>query len=201
MYQSWLLRFRYGISNGCEGQDPSSGQCNCSNYPVDAYAGAVITVNCTIPTGETIASLMWDNSVHVWRQTLTPSNGSWNGRQIRETDFDAAADGCWFDGSTRTPVSGVSSTAPLTLGPNGIYNDRVGYGTGDVSYYRVERPARSLPMPCAYVVNQSMQMLCPPSNWSTFAQNVLVGRIGLTTVESERSPIGGPVNKVSRTYP
>jgi hypothetical protein len=163
--------------------------------------GSRITVQCRVPIGETILPNFWNTSAHVWDQKLVPSTVNWGGRQVRERDFDAAADGCWFDGSTRTPVSGVTRIDPFTIGSDGRYSDTVGWGPVAVSFYRVERPARSLPLPCAALINQEMQMLCPPSDWRMFTQNVLVFRIGLTTVESERSRLRGPVNKVSRTYP
>jgi len=172
----------------------------CDYYWSGASASVNVTAQCRIPTGETITAVGWDDSRHRWRQTLMPATVSWSGRQIRERNFDAPGDNCVFQGSIFEGNPGVTRLDPLTLDSN-QYDDLVGWIPLAVSYYRVERPARSLPMPCSYVTLQETQILCPPNDWRMFVQNVLVGRIGLTTVESERSSINGPVNKVSRTYP
>jgi len=187
---------RYGINNGCDGQDPSSGQCACTNYPVDAYAGVAVTVQCRVPTGETQASMGWITvGQHRWRQTLQPTTVNWAGRRFREVSYQPSTDGCHFQNSDVPHVPLFLPTTIYTLETN-QYDDMVGWVDGNaVNYYRVERQLRGLPLPCEYNDFQEVEMFCGDVPMP-FASMVLRGVIGQTTVASWRGNQGA-----GRTWP
>jgi hypothetical protein len=98
----------------------------------------------------------------------------------------------------KLPLSLDPLEAPLT--PGGQYDDLVGYiDPVAVNYYRVERPLRGLPLPCEYNDFQEVFIFCgelPNRVPRSFVKNVLVGRIGATTIFSGRGDQGA-----GRTWP
>lgn len=167
----------------------------CVAVATTAFCEAFCEVQCRVPTGETIASAGWHPTfptAHVWRQTLLPTS-TWIGRQIREIEFDAPSDSCWFTGSEFDPAGSLDPT-PHTLDFDG-YFDSVGWKPEPVTFYRVQRPARGLPLPCGFLAFQSMQMSCSGS-WTTFTSHVLQGTIGVSDVQSKRGD-----NVAGRAWP
>ena len=168
----------------------------CQYQPITPGASATCNVQCPLPTGETIASFGWHPTAltaHLWQQTLLPTSVSWIGRQIREVHFDGPSDSCWYSGSEFDPAGSLDPT-PHTLDFEG-YFDQVGWIHQAVTFYRVERPARGLPMPCGFLAFQSVQMACSGS-WTTFTSHVLQGTIGVSDVQSNRGD-----NVAGRSWP
>src|SRR5262245_20219073 len=183
---------RYGISNGCEGQDPSSGQCNCTNYPVDAYAGTVITVNCTIPEGENTSPGEWDltGTRKDWFMILKPHLSKWAGRKIYElgekpaNEIPDSTDKCWFQGSdypafktvTNPPDKFWTVRTTNEWGP-----DNIGYPSQAVKYYRgFTNPPK---VPCGTRFLQKMYINCDTEK-RYYAQSTIGADIGTDTVSS-----------------
>jgi hypothetical protein len=139
---------------------------------------------CEIPSGETThpTQLGWVGPDYLFRaEILDTSGGDLSGRFIREVDFAAGEDSCWFEGSEVEYWDGVVAPPPLTLSASNAYADRVGWGTFPVNYYRAAGRA-----PCGVVLSQQVQLACDSRDafgvitrsWAGFKNNYLAGSIG-----------------------
>jgi hypothetical protein len=128
------------------------------------YDIRVTADQCHIPTGETTASDGWwdqDGTVHKFKQTLIPPNPDVNfdGRRVTEQDPGGGGpDTCYF------PVAAASGRSPWISITGGLWTvsagniwawDHVGWGWGNVNYYRANGRA-----PCQTTIPQRMVIDC-----------------------------------------
>jgi hypothetical protein len=112
---------------------------------------------------------------------------------VREQDDHAAIDDCHFSGSTIPKVTGITGGTWTVENGNVWRHDFIGGGTGFVNYYRTERTARGLPLPCRIALFQNMEINCP-SSWNFYRFNQLFFDIGVTYVISSRGGINAQRN-------
>ncbi len=137
----------------------------------------------TIPTGETTLQTGWSGLIptaYKWRGRLAGA-GSFNGRQVRESEGGNDVDTCWWPGSAYAPASGLSGGTWDVNGSNEYGDDTVGWHWQVVDYYRANSRA-----PCQSETDQVMQINRPGSNWATYKTNRLKMGFTNTTVWSYR---------------
>jgi hypothetical protein len=152
---------------------------------------------CVVPQHETTTAIAGPaQRTRFSQKVYTDSNLNFDGVWVREGNGTGGTsfDGCWFPGSAQTKyetLTGgewqVGAAEPFQSQFWGY--DHLGWAPGDISYYRAQRPARGLSMPCNTRLIQKMEELCPP-NWDVYTQsNVLTLYIDMTTVTNCRSDI------------
>jgi hypothetical protein len=163
--------------------------------------------DCNIPDYELASNFSYwgdalggDPTVGNWRALIGSNSGLvFGGRTIAEQDGGGGVDGCYFPGS----IYGPSNTVPNISGEvrwDQTYDDNIGPTTTLTTYYRAQRPAQGLPMPCGWAYNQSMVMACTASTLLQFTSNQLKPIIDTSTVTSCRQTTSTQ-NCVSRTWP
>jgi hypothetical protein len=162
--------------------------------------------SCDKPDSEAHSGLYWadeiggDPTAYVWGALLQSNSGLVFGdRTVAESDGGGGSDGCYFDGS----IYGPFTTVPNKSGPvrwDQTYSDQVGATTTLTNYYRQERPARGLSLPCSFRYHQNMGIACSDSTSLQYAQNDLEADIDVTTVSSCRSFAGMLPTCETRTW-
>jgi hypothetical protein len=152
---------------------------------------------CVVPSGETTTFFGWDDlyllgpdggpTVGQFRATL---NGTLNfqGIFVRESDGGGGQDTCWFDGSAGDPKVTVPTG---DFGPVGVtgynqYRDYFGWTPASVTYYRQERQARGLSMPCHAQMNQRMGIYCSWGGVTVYETHIMFAEIGTTSIRNNR---------------
>ena len=150
---------------------------SCENYVTPNY-------NLMVPSGESISFAGWDDTYGEWAQTLQgDGSGTFSGRTVHEANGGTGTDSCWFSGSTFSPFDSI------TGGTWGIQSDQtfdaydeVGYGSGQVSYYRSQGRA-----PCGTSFTQDMYINRPGSSDVIYQSNTLGAGIDSTTISSTKN--------------
>jgi hypothetical protein len=163
-----------------------------------AHASSAIGQTCcAVPTHEwTYTEAPYDPPRSIFKQEVYNSNINFNGSEVREGNGDGGIswDGCHFPGSAITRFESVTSGSWVVGGfevwqSNYWGFDHLGWSPPEISYYRVQRPARNLTMPCNTEIIQSMEMKCA-NVWLEYTDsNVLTLWIGMTNVTNCRTDI------------
>lgn len=126
-------------------------------------------------------------TMHYWVGQVV-ADRDFGGRQVFEAEGGPGVDHCHFFGSDFAPFVTITGGGwPVgSLFYNGYGYDRVGWNPAAVTYYRNERPARGLPLPCSQTMNQAMRIMCNTGTPQTYWGNALTNTIGSTTVSSKR---------------
>ncbi len=178
----------------------------CREIPVRAYSISNVQVRpCRIPTGETTTGIGWGDAegyptLYKWRQVLTPTSINFGGRSVREQDAGGGTDTCHFQDSAIGESNKVSGGSWRVGSSNQWGDDFVGWNQDAVNYYRPQREARGLPMPCRATLPQRMQIICSSrlQTFSTYIErNILSADMGFTLVSSSRAGQPG----VTRQWP
>ena len=142
-----------------------------------------------------------DPTVGDWRAKLGSNSGLvFGSRTVTEQDGGGGVDGCYFTGSIYGPSTVVPNTS-TEVNWDQTYGDGVGASSTLTNYYRAQRPAQGLSMPCGWTFNQNVVMMCTASTFLQFtSNNQLKPGIGTTTVTSCRQT-PSTQNCVSRTWP
>lgn len=150
---------------------------------------------CAIPSGEAThatddgwanSSFNLDSSGEYFRfradVATSFANPTNSGRVIRETDFAAAVDACWWSGSSIPKWTGVVSAGSITLTSSNQVHDVLGWGSTAINFYRSAGRA-----PCSTVVNQQMQIECDDhgvfgtsTTWHGYQNQYMVAVIGVS---------------------
>jgi hypothetical protein len=153
-----------------------------------------MTQACQVPMGETVPAFQsWSTAppdtfpVAIFYQQLSPATTyNWGGRTITETFPTNGVDSCWYPGSL-IGKGGINHPPLLqTFSSNQEgYNDKLGLGTSNASYYRQHGRA-----PCGTTLYQTMVMDCPnPPGNQSFATGTLFLGVGQTTVTDIRNNV------------
>jgi hypothetical protein len=160
---------------------------------------------CDRPDSESASNFLYwedtiggDPTVGVWRAQVQSNSGLvFGGRTVNESG--PGSDGCYFQGSIYGPFTSVPDTSTVVAWDQ-TYGDNVGPSQTLTTYFRQQRPAQGLSMPCGWTYAQSMTMSCTTGSPLQFTTNQLVPSIGVTTVTSCRQT-STTQNCVTRTWP
>jgi len=161
---SWNTVVHNDLQNEC-----AEGGCETFCNPVmgDEGTSFPVTVQCSVPTGETTEFSSWgDNfgcaTCGVFMQRLTPTSTSFSGRMINERDPGGGGpDTCYFDGAIinghpATPQTHVTGGGNWQVNADNFWGpDLVGWSTDSVNYYRSQGRA-----PCGTFFPQTMVISC-----------------------------------------
>jgi hypothetical protein len=144
-----------------------------------------------LPKLEVTAFKGWGKSIGhptagEWQQTIQPTTIAYAGVTVQETNPGGGGpDTCWFAGSMYAPVTAITGGTWLVRAGNIWGFDYVGYGSGQVTYYRDKGRA-----PCGTTVPQQMQIQFATGDMTFYnyaGVNTLGANIGATTVTSIRA--------------
>lgn len=148
---------------------------------------------CDGPNSETTTTNAWDAAqptAYDWLAYAVSYSGLYfGGRTATENDAGFASDSCYFPGSIIAQFTALPNTS-VVVNWSQNYRDAVGWTTDAVSFYRPQRAARGLPMPCNFNAYQNVKMSCSSAAPIQYTTNQLSGVIDVTTVQSWRSGQG-----------
>jgi hypothetical protein len=173
------------------------------------------TAPCTYPDTEvtTFASPPWKSTSGDWSTlgsylvTVSDiSETSFYGRTFREVDAGGSYDSCWAAynyGQDLAPIPPMDPSHYPTIGGGfggNTYGDYVGYYASTLGDIVANLSYPSLP--CGYVLNQAMQMLCEDGvTWQTWVTNALEDNVIDTSGDFTVCRASGGVSPVCETGP
>jgi hypothetical protein len=96
---------------------------------------------CEVPSGETTHQTLegWLYPHFFFRADIPDTwGGNLSGRAVRETDFAAGGDSCWYPESSVPYWDGVTPGDPANLSADNRYLDQVGWGSFAINHYGVQ---------------------------------------------------------------
>ncbi len=187
---TWAQWIRYSgeiFNNGCNtGNGTLTNSFGDSSY-------FFWSKGCELPSrDDTFTSGLWADdtgrpTMYYWIGQVV-ADRNFGGRQVVEAQGGPGSDGCHFQGSFYSPFDKVTGGGwPVgSLNYNTYGYDRVGWSPQAVTYYRSERTARGLPLPCSQTMIQAMRVMCNTGTHQTYWANTLTNAIDSNTVSSKR---------------